>query len=701
MADPLQPGSEFAGHRIEGLAGRGGMGVVYKATHIALDHVVALKVISPALAEDERFRRRFGEESRIAVSIRHPNVVAIHHAGEEQGLLFVTMDLIDGTDLRGLLRTRGPLEPAHAAKVIAEVAAALDAAHARGLVHRDIKPGNVLIEGEGEHERVYLTDFGLARLVEASTGVTATGAFVGTLDYVAPEQIRGERVDARADVYALGCVLFELLTGNAPFAAREDKVAKMYAHLKDEPPSAAVLNPACGPELDAVIRRSMAKQPDDRYPSAGDLARAAEAAAGGAAVTVSERTVAIGAAAPLEGEEAVAAPPSGATAALPADVDEPAEAFEGRPPTRPTTRMPPPAPEATDVAAAKPARARGRPSALALGLGTAALAGVVVGAILIGGGGGDGEQASQQPTVTDGGGGEPGGGDRGGGAKPQAEKFVALQPIAVGQQPVGIAAGEGGVWVANRQDDSVSLIAPGSDASNEVNLEVGHRPEGIAVGQGGVWVADQSSTVTRLDPQSGATEATIQVGAGPRGIATGDGEVWVTNSLSDDVSRIDSIENVVTGTFDVGSEPHGIAIGAGAVWVTNRNGGTVSRLPLNSDAADAPIRVGANPKGIAVAGDSVWVANTDGGTVSRIGVQSLEEDDVIDVGVEPRGVVAAFGYVWVVVGSENEVVQIDPDTGKVVDRLAVGTSPDGITADDEAVWVAVGGDHEVRPIEPR
>src|SRR5690349_11002354 len=172
MADPLQPGSEFAGHRIEGLAGRGGMGVVYKATHIALDHVVALKVISPALAEDERFRRRFGEESRIAVSIRHPNVVTIHHAGEEDGLLFVTMDLIDGTDLRGLLTARGRMAPEHAAAVVSEVASALDSAHGRGLVHRDIKPGNILVEGEGETERVYLTDFGLARLVEASTGVT-------------------------------------------------------------------------------------------------------------------------------------------------------------------------------------------------------------------------------------------------------------------------------------------------------------------------------------------------------------------------------------------------------------------------------------------------------------------------------------------------------------------------------------------------
>src|SRR4051794_38524359 len=215
----LNPGAVFAGHRIEGVVGKGGMGVVYRATHLALDHVVALKVIAPDLAGDERFRRRFADESRIAVSIRHPNVVPIHHAGEEEGLLFVTMDLIEGTDLRGLLRQHGSLDPEHAVAIIAPVADALDAAHRKGLVHRDIKPGNVLIErrdGEGEH--VYLTDFGLARAIGAPSGIPATGAFVGPLDYVAPEQIRGQRVDARSDVYALGCVLLEMLTGNPPFA---------------------------------------------------------------------------------------------------------------------------------------------------------------------------------------------------------------------------------------------------------------------------------------------------------------------------------------------------------------------------------------------------------------------------------------------------------------------------------------------------
>ena len=377
MADPLQPGAVFAGHRIEGLAGRGGMGVVYKATHIALDHVVALKVISPALAQDERFRRRFGEESRIAVSIRHPNVVAIHHAGEEDGLLFVTMDLIDGTDLRGLLTVKGAMDPVHAAAVIAEVASALDAAHARGLVHRDIKPGNILIEGEGVTERVYLTDFGLARLVEASTGVTATGAFVGTLDYVAPEQIRGERVDARADVYALGCVLFELLTGNPPFAARDDKVAKMYAHLQEEPPRVRLFRPELPGELDLVVGRALAKDPEERYPSAGDFARAVSAAVQGQATVEVERSVAIGAAAP--------GPPEATTSAERARADTTAVGVAA-----PATEVPPPsepggASRAPTVPDGPPATtqpgARRRGPLIALG--AAVVAAVVAGAILL------------------------------------------------------------------------------------------------------------------------------------------------------------------------------------------------------------------------------------------------------------------------------------------------------------------------------
>src|SRR5215210_3186620 len=210
----MAPGSVFAGHRIETVAGRGGMGVVYRATQLALDRTVALKVIAPGLIEDDSMRSRFVRESKVAASIDHPNVIPIYYAGEEDGVAYIAMRYVRGDDLRSLVRTEGALEPRRAASIVAQVGTALDAAHGAGLVHRDVKPGNVLL-GAGDH--VYLTDFGLSKHAVSVGGETRSGHWVGTLDYVAPEQIRGERLDARADVYALGCLLLFALTGCPPY----------------------------------------------------------------------------------------------------------------------------------------------------------------------------------------------------------------------------------------------------------------------------------------------------------------------------------------------------------------------------------------------------------------------------------------------------------------------------------------------------
>src|SRR4051794_29180197 len=190
--DELQPGRVIAGYRIEGIAGRGGMGVVYRATQLALDRTVALKVIAPELAGDAAFRERFKRESRTAASIRHPNVIAVHDALEADGVLFITMDFIEGTDLAGLIARNGRVEPQRAVKIVRQVGDALDAAHARGLVHRDVKPANVLVALGGGDEHVYLTDFGLTKEAASESGVTKTGVFVGTIDYIAPEQITGD-----------------------------------------------------------------------------------------------------------------------------------------------------------------------------------------------------------------------------------------------------------------------------------------------------------------------------------------------------------------------------------------------------------------------------------------------------------------------------------------------------------------------------
>jgi len=307
----LTTNAVIAGHRIEGPVGRGGMGVVYRATHMELGRPVALKVISAAFAGDEDFRERFKRESRLAASIDHPNVIPVYEAGEAEGALYISMRYVDGVDLHYLIERNGRVEYARAVQLIEQVAYALDAAHERGLVHRDIKPANILVSRSAQGEHVYLTDFGLTRDLAAGDALTKTGQFVGTIDYAAPEQIEGKRTDARADVYSLGCVLFHAVTGKRPYE-RDSDVAKLFAHLNEPPPSVTDLLPNAPSIFNDVIRRALAKNPDERYQSAGDLSRAAKAALQGRAPTA-EHSVARGAAAPTAaggGQPPPTAPPT-------------------------------------------------------------------------------------------------------------------------------------------------------------------------------------------------------------------------------------------------------------------------------------------------------------------------------------------------------------------------------------------------------
>jgi tRNA A-37 threonylcarbamoyl transferase component Bud32 len=289
-------GDRIAGYRVEREIGRGGMGVVYLAEQTALHRRVALKVIAPQLARDDAFRARFEREARLAASIDHPNVVAVYDAGQVDGALYLAMRFVEGRDLGAEIATRGRLSPDLAAHVVAAVADALDAAHARGLIHRDVKPGNVLLEGAGATPRVFLGDFGLTKDASSeSGGLTRTGHWVGTVDYVAPEQLDGAAVDARTDVYALGCVLFQELSGRLPYEGTEAQ--KMWGHAAGPIPSLGDVSVGVADRFDGVIRRALAKDPAERYPSAGDLGRAARMAGLGEALTVAERSVATGAAA--------------------------------------------------------------------------------------------------------------------------------------------------------------------------------------------------------------------------------------------------------------------------------------------------------------------------------------------------------------------------------------------------------------------
>src|SRR5262245_7428090 len=262
-------GSVIGGFRVGTLLARGAMGTVYLAED-ADGRPVALKLLLPELVHDERFRQRFLRESRLAATLDHPNAVRTLAAGEDGGVLYLAMDYVDGVDLRGLLRREGRLEPARAVSLVEQVGAALDAAHAAGLVHRDVKPGNVLVAGE----RAYICDFGLARHVSSVGSLTGDRGFVGTVDYVAPEQIRGEQVDGRADVYALGCMLFECLAGQRPFE-RETELAVVFAHLNEPPPRVTEVRAELPAAWDGVVARALAKEPDARYPTCGALSGAA------------------------------------------------------------------------------------------------------------------------------------------------------------------------------------------------------------------------------------------------------------------------------------------------------------------------------------------------------------------------------------------------------------------------------------------
>ena len=276
MAASTRIGTEVAGFRIESVLGRGGMSVVYVAEQLRLGRRVALKVLTTELAWDEQFRERFVRESHIAAAIDHPNIIPIYDAGEEEGLLYIAMRFVQGPDLKEVLK-RGSLGVGRTIFLIEQLASALDAAHTHALVHRDVKPGNILLEESSDH--VYLTDFGVAKQTTAR-GLTSTGHFLGTVEYAAPEQIEGRPVDARTDVYALGCVLYECLTGTPPFSQSTEH-AVLHAHLVDPPPSVSRLRPDLPQAFDGLIATAMAKVPDDRFASCGELANAARNAASG------------------------------------------------------------------------------------------------------------------------------------------------------------------------------------------------------------------------------------------------------------------------------------------------------------------------------------------------------------------------------------------------------------------------------------
>ena len=470
----LQPGTLFAGHRIEALVGRGGMGVVYRAMQVTLERTVALKVIAPDLLQDERARRRFLQECRLAASIDHPHVIPIYDAGEEDGVPYLAMRYVSGDDGRTLVRREGPLPSARAAAIVSQVAGALDAAHAAGLVHRDVKPANVLLAGD---DHAYLADFGLTRRVHSMAGGTQRDSWVGTLDYVAPEQIRGGNVDARADVYALGGVLFFLLTADVPFP-REDDEAKLWAHLTEPPPAASSRTPGVAAEFDHAIRRALAKAPHDRYPSAGDLGRAAEAAAAGVPVAEPERSVARGAAATAE---------------------------------MPTATL------------SRPSRRRPRRGALALA--GAAVAAVAAAGVLI--------EARPEDSVTPERRPAPSPPTRSRSTKAERPRVTATVPW--GSRPNSLAPTRDRIWVGAWRTGSLAAIDPDTNRSlRRLRPPVAGGTADMVATAEALWVATRAGELLRLHPRHGGRLAEpVTLTMRPSAMAVRGDDIWIAQQLDD------------------------------------------------------------------------------------------------------------------------------------------------------------------------
>jgi YVTN family beta-propeller protein len=592
-------GSEVAGYRIEEQIARGGMGVVYRATHLGLDRQVALKVIARELVDRKGFRERFLRESRLAARLEHPSVVPTYDSREVDGELIVAMRLVKGGDLRGLIDREGPLPLRRAINLLAQVADALDAAHAAGIVHRDVKPHNILVEGD----RAYLSDFGLAKAVDES-GAASSASVVGTAQYMSPEQWRGDSIGPAADVYSLGCVLYEAITGIAPFQREE-------AETPPEMPQG----------VEESIRRAVAKDPTARYDTAGALITAARAAEGSevrpTAVLsrdASERTTVpnrsqrffgrLGgrATAWLLGGVVIFVGAMVAAALfllLGSDGPEVSEPIEvGAPPLRVAagakavwvtserdgtlTRLDP---ETGEIV--------GKPKQLGRGI-----AGVAIG--------GNWTWATN----------------------PRQGRVLRLDPrsgrilreVRVPGEPGPIALGGERVWLADEGGKGISAV----NAEGASLYRSGQPPQApdlrLAWGAQGLWVTvADANVIRRLDPATLVASEPIRVGGGPAGITVAGGFVWVANSRSGTVSKVDPSLRAVVASIEVGGHPGGIDGGTSAVWVANREDDTVSKIDLETGEVEGdPVAVGPNPGAVAVGGDAVWVANNGDGTVTRI-----------------------------------------------------------------------------------
>jgi YVTN family beta-propeller protein len=644
-ADP-RIGTEVSGYRIVALLGQGGMSVVYLAEDPRLHRKVALKLIAPDLAQDERFRDRFLAESELAASLDHPNVVPIYEAGESDGALFIAMRYVEGDDLKELLED-GALPPERGIALCAQIAAALDAAHARGLVHRDVKPSNVLIDRQaGPADHVYLADFGLTRRLTDQGGRLGTGLSLGTPAYVAPEQIEGTDVDGRADQYSLGCLLFECLTGQPPFELGSE-AATLFAHLDEQPPSVRERRPELPDAIDSVVAKALAKDRAERYPTCREFVEEAREALGiGRSVPSWRARLLVGLVGAILAAAALLAFFHVRGGGTPAPPRSGGSLVRIDPKTNSVAATIPVGKNPRAVAVGKSgvwvanrgdgtiSRIDPRTNEVELEVAAQGAPGdiaVAPAAYLF---------ASETPVVANG---------------PHDANIAVFDGRTGAEQNVislaaggsfngfaRVAAGKFGVWVA-AADRRVGRLNTGAGTlADAVLIEplLDERADsyfsGIAVSEEGVWVAGDplDPSVWRIDRATGDLIATIPLRFAPKDIAAGAGAVWLTSQLDDTVSRIDPATNEVTATIPVGRGASGVAVGAGSVWVANAFDGTLSRIDPHTLSVET-IDVEGSPDDVALGAGAVWVTaqavlpslGPRAGDTVRIGILAACEGD--------------------------------------------------------------------------
>jgi hypothetical protein len=626
----LEPGVVVAGYRIGSLLGRGGMGVVYRARDHDLERDVALKVIAPELVEDAHVRTRFLREARAAAAIEHPHVIPVHAAGEQDGVAFLAMRLVNGDDLRTLVRREGAVSPARACELIEQAAAALDAIHEAGFVHRDVKPGNLLVDRSGH---LYLTDFGLVKHVLTSDGASRTGGWVGTVDFMAPEQIRGGRVDARADVYSLGGVLHYLLTARVPFE-REGEEAKLWAQLAAEPPRPSTANPGLPRTFDAVIARALAKDPDERYPSAGDLARAARAAESGTAPTLPERTVARGAAAP------------GASPSEPGLVEEVRTVTSGRRSRRPRRR----------------------------------LWGALAGVLLIGAGAGAAalawpeREAPRKPSTS--------------GAPAAAQPAVAETVEGVVPRPTGLAYASGVVWVSGIRNSRLTRIDAASGRKLASTRPVGQGPSSLVGYRNSVWVAARRSReVVRVNALTGRVDRRIRLASIPQKLAVGRLGVWIAvhRAGGSDLLRYDH-RGDLQYTIWFQRRISAMAVTDKAVYIDEDSTSRLLRLDPKTREVYLETTIPGTTFGLYAGGGYLWAVLRSDDSIARV---DTEDGSVVPTaaGRSPTQVVVADERVFVASRNDHTVQVLDLEGRPAQDPLAVDFNPYALATDGRSVWV--------------